>query len=74
MFLQLAGFLIGDPLPIGNPVDYWQNRYFVCLDPVVYVDCLRIKIREERTVKIRAANLALRIQRTCNTLTEWLGL
>jgi len=49
-----------DILPSGKPVDYWQlHRYLVCLDPVVYFGWRRIKIREEKKVKIRAANLAL---------------
>jgi putative transposase len=41
----------------------WQNRPVERMYPVVFFDALRVKIRDEGTVKNKAVYLALGIQR-----------
>ena len=41
----------------------WQNRRLECTYPVLFFDALRVKIRDEGSVKNKAVYLALGIQR-----------
>ena len=50
----------------------WQNRPLEAMYSVVFFDALRVKIRDEGTVKNKAVYLALGIQR--NGTKEVLGL
>jgi putative transposase len=50
----------------------WQNRPLERMYPVVFFDALRVKIRDEGTVKNKAVYLALGIQR--DGTKEVLGL
>jgi putative transposase len=53
----------------------WQNRPLEPMYPVVFFDALRVKIRDEGTVKNKAVYLALGIQRdgTKDVLGIWIG-
>src|SRR5215467_15498192 len=52
----------------------WQNRPLESMYPVVFFDALRVKIRDEGSVKNKAVYLALGIQRdgTKNVLGLWI--
>ena len=53
----------------------WQHRPLEPMYPVVFFDALRVKIRDEGTVKNKAVYLALGIQRdgTKDVLGLWIG-
>jgi putative transposase len=53
----------------------WQNRPLEPMYPVVFFDALRVKIRDEGSVKNKAVYLALGIQRdgTKDVLGIWIG-
>jgi putative transposase len=53
----------------------WQNRPLEPMCPVVFFDALRVKIRDEESVKNKAVYLALGIQRdgTKDVLGIWIG-
>src|SRR6267378_1284667 len=53
----------------------WQNRPLEPMYPVVFFDALRVKIRDEGTVKNKAVYLALGIHRdgTKEVLGIWIG-
>jgi putative transposase len=48
---------------VFEDVVQWQNRPLECMYPVVFFDALRVKIRDEGSVKNKAVYLALGIQR-----------
>jgi len=48
---------------VMNEVRQWQNRPLDSLSPIVYVDCLVIKVRENQRVRNYALYLALGIDR-----------
>jgi putative transposase len=57
---------------VKDDVLEWQNRPLEKMYPVVFFDALRVKIRDEGTVKNKAVYLALGIQR--DGTKEVLGL
>jgi transposase-like protein len=59
---------------VSEDVLEWQNRPLEKMDPVVFFDALRVKIRDEGTVKNKAVYLALAFQRdgTKDVLGLWI--
>ena len=60
---------------MSEEVRIWQNRPLEPLYPIVYLDCLYVKVREERQIIHKAIYLALGINREGHKelLGMWIG-